>query len=282
MTSYRLFLIVPTIIIFNNWLFVNGLTKADVILPVLFLILIFNQFLYPDWSNYTKISFVILGYLIAHNLLFSFAKGSYDIFGSSKTIVNVGILLFISNFASKQEFSSSLILKITTFVILLLSILRLTNLSIFDDKYHEMIHLRPFFNSIDNALVFMLLQAALLQFNKCQKLRFELFYFYFPSIICFIMVVLSGSRISILIWLILFTIYLIRKNIFVFVGLSSSLVFLLIVFVQNVTFSEFVNPKIANLLEIIFKNPQALLAYSLMIFYSNKADNMIFFWCLSL
>ena len=119
MTSYRLFLIVPTIIIFNNWLFVNGLTKADVILPVLFLILIFNQFLYPDWSNYTKISFVILGYLIAHNLLFSFAKGSYDIFGSSKTIVNVGILLFISNFASKQEFSSSLILKITTFVILL-------------------------------------------------------------------------------------------------------------------------------------------------------------------
>ena len=77
------------------------------------------------------------------------------------------------------------------------------------------------------------------------------------------MVVLSGSRISILIWLILFTIYLIRKNIFVFVGLSSSLVFLLIVFCPKRNFSEFVNPKIANLLEIIFKNPQALLAYSL-------------------
>lgn len=242
---------VVVILLFHAWVIPGGLTYADLLIPVIFLFITLHS-VKKNVSG--RLLFVVIIMALTYDIGISLVNGyEYNILSSIKKIISyctlVGSAFFIGSI-SKTYTPSYLQLFLIS---VLLSFLRIFNITPFGASYYEMPGNGPFFDSIDVALVFLMLQSAFLtlQSNLKNKRISDNLWIFSSAILCGFNVAQSGSRTSIFIWMVLLYIYFFKNIKMIKIFSGSTIVITVAYLLDTNNLSILISEKSIGLYEAI-------------------------------
>ncbi len=225
-----------SILILHAWVFPGGLTYADLTLPLLFLFITFNL-IKKNYYREVIVKILLIILWLSYDLTISIVNGyELNIINSIKKMMTYLVFYYFLIYIKNNKILILNPIKKLESVIVILSLLLYFNIALFSDENYEMPSLKPFFDSIDIALVFLLLQGALFSqiinnktINNLHYIKIILLF-----IICNICILFSGSRIALGISILMILICTLRKFTYILYLSFAIMVYLIIETMLNI------------------------------------------------